>query len=1029
MSLRIKIALIGLPLFLVLFAALHITASNVLVRSFDAMEADAAGQQAATVLRVLANTQAHLTANLQDWSGWDDTYRFVQDHNPEYVASNLSDTTFLNLKLSAMVFVNTSGRVVHAGAFDLEASKALPLSPSLARFLRDPKCPLLEPRGCSGILALPEGLMLVCSQPILTSERRGPSKGTLIFARCLTATVIKEFRGLTNTDLRIDSRRSGDALDQRPDQHRLPTGEKVLTKVLNEKKMEVAVLLRDIQGRDSLVLTIPVDRTIHRQGVLSLRLLDLSLALVGIAFCLLSFLATERLFLRRLTRLQGELEGIRGRTDLSKRMTVTGRDEMSSFSLAVNELLDGLQQYECKDRAVLEALPDIMMIFSPDGVILDIHVPDELRMIVPPQEYLGKSAHEILDPETADAVAARMKRASETGEAQVMEFEIHPPYRDEPQQYEARLAAIGDGSLVAIMRNITERKKAEANMRMQISAMNAAGDQIVISNAEGLIQFVNAAFERATGYARDEVVGRNARTLVVYTDANEHMDADIQEAMLAGRTWHGEVAGMRKDGTPCPEDVTITPVLNEAGVVEHCIAIKRDITQQKMYEARLDLLAHHDALTGLPNRLLFSDRLNQRIAEARRRGEQVAVMFLDMDRFKRVNDTLGHNSGDRLLTQVAERLKTTLREADTVARMGGDEFTVVLSQRESASDPSRIARRILEVLARPFHLDDHELYLTASIGISVFPSDGSDVETLVRNADAAMYHAKEHGENTFHFYTEALNIAAVERMTLESALRKAVERDELLAYYQPCVDIRTGGICGVKALARWRHPDLGIVTPDQFIPLAEETGLIVPIGEWMLRRACEQNKSWQDDGLRRVEIGVNISAKQFQFADLAGSVKAMLSETGLSPEYLVLELTESALMLNPDHAVRVLRKLKKLGVKIFIDDFGTGYSSLSHLKRFPIDAVKIDRSFICDISTDADDAAIAGAVIAMAHSLKLKVIAEGVETLDQLESLRSLDCDQMQGYFVSRPAPAEDLVHVLASADLLSRDAAPRSAA
>jgi diguanylate cyclase (GGDEF)-like protein/PAS domain S-box-containing protein len=562
---------------------------------------------------------------------------------------------------------------------------------------------------------------------------------------------------------------------------------------------------------------------------------------------------------------------------------------------------------------------------------------------------------------------------------------------------------------------------------MQISAMDAAGDQIVITDPVGTISFVNAAFERATGYSREEVIGKRAVDLV-YADGSRDGDDEVRRAMLAGEPWQGEVMGMRKDGTACPEEVTVTPVFGEDGVVEHCIAIKRDITQQKMYEARLDLLAHHDALTGLPNRLLFSDRLSQRIAEARRRGEQVAVMFLDIDRFKLVNDTLGHNAGDRLLAQVGERLKSTIREADTVARMGGDEFTVVLSQGRYAEDASRIARRILDLLANPFHLDDHELYLTASIGISVFPADGSDVETLVRNADAAMYHAKERGKNTFHFYTEALNIAAVERMTLESGLRRALEHEELVAYYQPCVDIRTGRIVSVEALVRWRHPDLKLVTPDQFIPLAEETGLIVPIGEWMLRQASAQNKSWQDRGLGHFEVGVNISAKQFQFADLAEVVRTTLADTGLSPEYLVLELTESALMLNPDHAVRVLRGLKKFGVKVFIDDFGTGYSSLSHLKCFPIDAVKIDRSFIRDITKDADDAAIAGAVIAMAHSLKLKVIAEGVETLDQLEFLRSLDCDQMQGYFVSRPAPAEELADVLMSSDLLARGRMQRSA-
>jgi len=1020
MSLRVKIALIGLPLFLVLFAALHIAATSVLVHSFDAMERNAAVQQGATAIRVIANMEAQLTAQLTDWSGWDDTYRFVQDGNQAYLDSNLLDATFQTLQLSAMIFVDTSRRLVYAKAFDLDAGKAIPMSSGLLAFVRGADCPLFSGKGASGLLNLPEGPVMVCSQPILTSERKGPMKGHLIFVRKLGQSAMGELRGMTNTKLSLRPPSRDDLSRIRQDTIRLPSGERALTKALDEQHMEVDILLRDLDGRDSLVLAIPVRRTIHMQGLASRRLLDLSLALVGIAFCVLSFLVTERLFVRRLNRLQGELEGIRSRTDLSRRMTVTGRDEMSAFASAVNELLDGLQRHEYKDRAVLEAVPDAMILLGSDGIFLDFHPSNAQDFTVSPENYIGRSVGDILAPETADAVLAVMQTAKKTGHAQVLEFESQPQGATAVQQYEARIAAIGDGSYLAIVRNITERKSAEANMRIQISAMNAASDQIVITDGEECVEFVNPAFERATGFSREEVIGKNASCLVA-GKRDETSHTEIWKANRAGKTWHGEIVGRRKDGNHCPEDMTVTPVMNDASVVEHCIAIKRDITAQKIYEAQLDRMAHHDSLTGLPNRLLFSDRLTQRIAEARRRGEQVAVMFLDMDRFKLVNDTLGHNSGDRLLTQVADRLKTALRDADTVARMGGDEFTVILSQVRDLDDASMIARRILDTVSKPFHLGGHELYLTASIGISVFPSDGSDVETLVRNADAAMYHAKESGRDMFHFYTEALNTAAVERMTLEAALRKAIEREELLAYYQPRLDIHSGRVLGVEALVRWQHPDLKIVTPDQFIPLAEETGLIVPIGEWMLQNACRQNKSWQDQKLGPLEVGVNISARQFQLADLVDLVRRTLSETDLDPAYLVLELTESALMLNPDHAVKVLSKLKKLGVKLFIDDFGTGYSSLSHLKYFPIDAVKIDQSFVRNITTDADDAAIAGAVVAMAHSLKLKVIAVGVETLEQLDFLRSLDCDQMQGYFVSRPVPAEDLAHVLTSEDLLSQ--------
>jgi diguanylate cyclase (GGDEF)-like protein/PAS domain S-box-containing protein len=1016
MSLRLKIALMGLPLFLVLFAALHLTASNVLVRSFDAMEMDAAVQEAATIHQVMHNAQSQLASQLKDWSNWDDTYQFIQDGNPDYIQSNLTDATFTNLRLSSMMFIDKERRIVCAKAFDLERNARSPVPQSLLRLIEQKNSPLYDKSGITGLIAVPDGLMLVGARPILMSDDSGPARGTILFTRTFTPKAIGELRRLTNTQLTL-RRYQGERMPVGgPGSQRLGSGEPVLVKVLSREAVEADVLLGDLYGRPAIVLGIPIPRTIHMQGMASLRLLDMSIALLGIAFTLLSLFATDRLLLRRLSRLQGELNSIDVHSDLSRRMTVTGRDEMSSFASTVNDLLDSLQHYRDKDRAVLEAIPDTIVLVSADGVFLDLHTPHGEHLPYPPEYYSGKKLGDVLPPEIASLISAAMRKAEETGHAQIVEYARSLPDA-EAKHFETRIVAIGDGSLLAIVRDISERKCAEANLRMQISAMNAASDQITISDAEGLIRFVNPAFERATGYSREEVIGKSASFLAVHKD--DSVDADIEKTVRAGKTWHGEAVGRRKDGRHCPEDVTVTPVMNEAGVIEHCIAIKRDITDKKIYEARLDQLAHHDSLTGLPNRLLFSDRLTQRIAEARRRGEQLAVMFLDMDRFKLINDTLGHNAGDVLLQEVAERLKSTLRDVDTVARMGGDEFTVILSQVRHGDEAAIIGRRILEILSKPFAVGGHELFLTASIGISLFPSDGSDVETLVRNADAAMYHAKDQGRNTFHFYTEALNIAAVERMTLEAGLRKALERDELLAYYQPRVDVRTGEIVGTEALIRWQHPDLKLIAPAQFIPLAEETGLIVPMGEWMLRTACAQNKEWQESGLPPIEVGVNVSARQFQLADLLDTVTTTLRDTGMDPSYLVLELTESALMLNPEHAIRVLRDLKKLGVKVFIDDFGTGYSSLSHLKHFPIDAVKIDGSFIRGVTHDPDDAAIAGAIVAMAHSLKVKVIAEGVETLGQLDFLKSLDCDEMQGYFVSRPAPADDLLHSLQASSRL----------
>jgi diguanylate cyclase (GGDEF)-like protein len=421
-----------------------------------------------------------------------------------------------------------------------------------------------------------------------------------------------------------------------------------------------------------------------------------------------------------------------------------------------------------------------------------------------------------------------------------------------------------------------------------------------------------------------------------------------------------------------------------------------------------------DPLTGLPNRLLFADRLSNQLAHAERTGRAVAVMFLDLDHFKVINDSLGHNVGDHLLKEVSQRLRGCLREVDTLARMGGDEFTVILGDIGDTNDPGLVATRLLEELAQPFMIDGRQLFVTGSIGISVYPDNGTTVESLVRNADAAMYRAKERGRNAHQWFTEDLNALAMERVNIEGALRRALEHDQFALHYQMRVDLNTGLAPGVEALIRWHHPEAGMLSPATFIPIAEETDLMRPITEWVLRTACKQNKAWQDSGFLRMDVAVNISPKILHRVDLLQSVQSALDATGLEPRYLTLELTETAVMRDPEHAIGVLSELREMGVHLCIDDFGTGYSSLSLLKRLPIDGLKIDSSFIRHLTTNRDDESIATAIIAMAHTMNLKVTAEGVETLEQLELLRELGCDEIQGYFISRPVPSDELVHLLA---------------
>lgn len=447
------------------------------------------------------------------------------------------------------------------------------------------------------------------------------------------------------------------------------------------------------------------------------------------------------------------------------------------------------------------------------------------------------------------------------------------------------------------------------------------------------------------------------------------------------------------------------------------IGSTQDITAQVQAEEAIQNLSNYDHLTGLPNRNLLQDRLNQAIVNAARTRSRVGVLFIDLDRFKGVNDTLGHRSGDKLLGMVADRLSVCVRESDTLARQGGDEFVVVLSMVNDEEGVSSAASKLLAVIAEPFQLDGHELYMTASIGIAVYPTDGQDALTLMKYADLAMYRAKELDRNNFQFYSSDLNVRVMERMMLESALRRALERQEFRLYYQPQVDVISNSIIGFEALLRWFHPDLGIISPDKFIPLAEENGMIIAIGEWVLQTACRQAKSWQDAGLPAVRMAVNLSARQFR-VNLDQIVESVLLETGLKPDLLELEMTESILMRNASENLELLKKLTSLGCHLSIDDFGTGYSSLAYLKHFPMGRLKIDRSFVRDITTNPDDLAIAKIIIDMAHTLRLQVTAEGVEEQAQLDLLSAYGCTEMQGFLFSRPLPADQ-------AECLLRDGLP----
>jgi diguanylate cyclase (GGDEF)-like protein/PAS domain S-box-containing protein len=565
---------------------------------------------------------------------------------------------------------------------------------------------------------------------------------------------------------------------------------------------------------------------------------------------------------------------------------------------------------------------------------------------------------------------------------------------------------------IAIVEDATERKRAELQLRQLSRAVEQSPATIVITDTDGVIEYVNPKFTRTTGYSAEEAVGLKPSVLKSGETPLE-VYQELWSTIASGGQWEGVFHNRRRNGELYWEHATISPITDDNQRITHFVAVKEDITEKRRQEDRIHQLAYFDELTGLPNRTLLHDRVSQCLAAAEREQEPLALLFIDLDNFKTVNDSLGHFTGDRLLQSVAQRLKGCVRDSDTVSRLGGDEFVVVLADAQ-LDGASQVARKIIDRVGQPFVIDSHQLTVTPSIGISLFPHDARDFQSLLKNADTAMYQAKESGRNAYQFFTAEMNVLAFERLVLENALRQAVERQEFVLHYQPQVDMGSGRVIGAEALVRWLHPELGMVPPARFIPVAEDSGLIGAIGDWVLYEACRQNRAWQDAGLPAIPVAVNLSAVQLRQSELHESVAELLRRTGLESRYLELELTERTVMEDAEATVRCLRRLDEMGVMLSIDDFGTGYSSLSYLKRFPIDKLKIDQSFVRDIVADADDQAIAVAIISMGHSLRLRVIAEGVETVEQLEILRRHGCDEAQGFHFGRPMAADEFAAYLA---------------
>lgn len=554
----------------------------------------------------------------------------------------------------------------------------------------------------------------------------------------------------------------------------------------------------------------------------------------------------------------------------------------------------------------------------------------------------------------------------------------------------------------------------ERELQKLSRAVQSSASAIMITDTAGIIQYVNPKFSAINEYTAEEAIGKPV-SILKSGETSAQAYENMWRTLLSGEEWRGEYKNRRKSGQFywCMEAVSV--IKDESGKVTHFVASMEDVTDRKFAEATIYRLAYYDPLTELPNRRFFMEKLSQATLWNNRSDSLIALCYLDLDRFKDINDTLGHNVGDKLLKAIGQRLRLCLRSMDTICRLGGDEFAILLLKVHNDKDITVVADKIMQSVKHPVLIEGHELYVTTSIGISIYPADARNVDDLFRNADTALYYAKERGKNNYQFFSEELNERNAERVRLAGALRRAIERKEFYLQYQPKVNLSNGRICGAEALIRWLDPDRGTVAPDLFIPLAEETKLIIPIGEWLIAEACIQMQEWDRQGLPPAPIAINLSPAQFYKPGLVEYIQRTLSSAGLSPERLELEITESALAENHELTTHMLHRLRGLGLKVFIDDFGTGYSSLSYLKHFPVSALKIDRSFICEISTDAYDRGIVSAVVAIANKLHLEVVAEGVETEEQLSALRELRCHLIQGFLISKPLDPDEYLRFVRS--------------
>ena len=1019
-------AVIAISLLLLLIVQFVATRS-LLVRGYSSLESDKTYIQIKNAQRMIALEGQQLEGLTKNWAHWDDSYDYMVTHKQAYIDSNYTNAVFSNLKINAIFLTNNNGEIVYQSGYDFVNDKpwAIPSKLNLAVSKNGIFIQPTKAGSITGLLWTANGLMMVSAMDILPTIPHGNRRGILIMMRLLDPLLIKQIEDIVGAKISIthmyDNAKIPENIRQAAKQ--LNSKNSWVMQALNTDEVAGYTSLHEADAENSLILRTVSDRKIFDMGQRSSSLILWSTGGIALLLLILSWIF-DKLVMVRLVRMSNSVSFINEVASTATRVpTFVGNDELSKLAQRINGMLISLdeQQKALKDN---EFRWKFAIEGSGDGVWDWNLQTDEAQYSILWKTMLGYSEEDILP--TNDEWASRVHPEDQSHVKATMQayldgktdfYVVEYRLRCKSNQYKWILGRgmivshCEDGKplrMIGANTDITERKLAEAEVKIAAIAFESQ-EGMMVTDANNVILRVNKAFTSITGYTSDDAVGQTP-----YLISSGQHDEDFFLAMWNSlknqEAWEGDIWNRRKNGEVYPEHLTITAVKGDSNIVTHYVATLTDITLRKAAEEEIQRLAFYDALTGLPNRRLLLDRLKQAAIYNARSGRSGAILFLDLDHFKTLNDTLGHDVGDLLLQQVALRLESCVREGDTVARLGGDEFVIMLENLseqavEAAAQTEDIGEKIVAVLNQPYQLTDHEYKSTPSIGVAMLNKQNHLPDELLKQADIAMYQAKKAGRNALRFFDPQMQANINARVDLERELHIALEKQQFQLYYQAQVDY-LGRFIGTEALIRWIHPDRGLVSPLQFVPLAEDTGLILPIGLWVLNTACEQLKAWQLNPIaRNLTLSINVSAKQFRQVDFVAQVQAAVLRHGINPLKLKLELTESMLLDNVEVTINTMQTLKAIGIHFSLDDFGTGYSSLQYLKQLPIYQLKIDQTFVCDIAKDNSDLAIVRTIVAMAKTLNLDVIAEGVETIEQRQLLLTIGCKHYQGYLFAKPLP------------------------